>query len=559
MPPRLQRFPCRGTPGRTIHSARSSVWASALAGALFAAFAPFAAQAQPVAGLGDDAIPIQKGGVRLTLGALWDQWDRLLLPGGAQSPLLAGLATPSLGVSQIPALANAEQNIRALSGLSEYSLSFGELEARGGVRRATTTFRADVGLTRRVSLGVRVPYVEVRHDAQLALNRSGIGANVGSNLVGEARLIANGQVSFQLDAARTRLLSEIDACGTDGTGAVCEAILADPAAAMALAERSNTFRAAWNQVYGNGDDARGAPVIPTIGSDAHVAIGTTLAGLRTDFERYFTTTIPTTAPVGPSTIYGTAGLQTIATDSAFGVNADTLARTFRAGMGDVDIEARVLLFDTWGADQVARLASTRSGARVLASAGWRFGTASSAQTNSPFALATGEGVNALLLRVTADAVWRRRAWISATLRTTTPMSDQAVLRLPGIGDAGLFLSGSPQLVSRALGQRMEFEVAPRVNLGEKLGVSATWMLRSTASDRYTPDDGAEITTVSGSAQYGAIGITYSTLAAFVRGKSKWPLEVMFSHEVSLSASGAAIPSLVRDRLELRVYPGFPRR
>lgn len=513
-------------------------------------------QAQPVAGLGDDAIPIQPKGVRLTIGVLWDQWDRLRLANGGQSPLLSAMETPSLGVTQLPALGSTQAAIRTLAGLPEFELSLGALEARGSVRRSTTTFRADIGLTRRISLGVRVPYVEVVHDAQLVLNRTGIGANVGMT---PADKIPNAAVSFQIGAASERLLAEITACGVDGTGDTCEAILSNPAAAGALVLRAEAFRAAWNALYGNDAGLSGAPVVPVPGSDAHDAIASSLTALRTDFERYFTTNIPTTGVTGATTVYGTNGLQQLVQDSAFGVNADTLDRAFRAGMGDVDLEARVLLFDTWNADQVARLSSTRSGVRVLASAGWRFGTASSAQAEQAFALATGDGVNALLLRLTADAVWQRRAWMSATIRTTTPMSDRAVIRVPSLGQSALFLQSTPQSVDRALGQRLEFELAPRVNLGDKLGLSATWMLRSSASDVYTTRDGLELSTPSGSAQFGAVGVTYSTLAAFARGKSKWPLEVLFAHEFSLSASGADAPSLVRDRLELRVYPGFPRR
>jgi hypothetical protein len=90
-------------------------------------------------------------------------------------------------------------------------------------------------------------------------------------------------------------------------------------------------------------------------------------------------------------------------------------------------------------------------------------------------------------------------------------------------------------------------------------VSATWAHRTIGSDSYRTGDGTEFSTPSGSAQFGAIGVTYSTLAPFVRGKSKHAVEVLFAHEVALSSSGVIVPSLVRDRLELRIYPGFPRR
>lgn len=511
--------------------------------------------AQPVAGLGEDAIPLPARGLRVMIGAQWDQWDQRIMPDGARRPLLDGMATPSFGTTQLPALSTAERGIRDLLGASDFQLSLGALEARGGVRRSTSVLQADFGITRRLSLGVRIPYVEVVHDARLVLNRDGSGANVGAN----PQDVNNGVIFNQLAIARNQLLSAITACGTNGTGTLCDAILANPAAAAALAARTEAFRAAWGAVYGDGAGA-GAPVVPVQGSTSHAAIGEALAALREDFTQYFTTNIPTSGPRGALRVFGSNGLQEIVQDSAFGVLADTLDRAFRAGMGDVDVEARMLLFDTWRGNQAARLATTRSGFRILASAGWRFGTASSAQANEPFALALGDGVNAILLRATADAVWKQRAWVSATVRTTTPLQDNAIVRLPGAGLPELFFIGTPTAVSRTLGQRIDLEVAPRLNLGDKFGVSASWLLRSQAGDRYEPTaGGAAFDTPSGSVQYGAIGVTYSTLAAFTQGRSKFALEVLFAHEVALSASSIGVPSLVRDRLELRIYRGFPRR
>jgi hypothetical protein len=421
-------------------------------------------------------------------------------------------------------------------------------------------FRADFGITRRISVGLRVPYVEVVHDARLVLNRDGSGANVGANPArfGASALASNGSVFVQIGNARTQLLEAIASCTTGGSE-TCDAILANPAAAAALAARAEAFRASWREVYGDGTYP-GAPVVPVQTSDAHEAITEALGALRAEFERYFNTNIPQTGPLGPTRVYGSAGLQELAQDSAFGINADTLDRAFRAGMGDIDVEARVLVYDTWGGDQIARLSTTTSGFRVLASGGWRFGTASSAQVNQPFALATGDGVNALLLRVTADAVWKQRAWVSATLRSTTPLADNAVIRLPGAGLADFFFAGRPQATSRRLGQRFDLEIAPRLNIGDKFGVSALWMVRSIGADRYDPLTGGDsFQTPSGTVQFGSLGVTYSTLAAFTRGKSKLAIEVHLARDVALSASGVTVPSLARDRLELRVFPRFPRQ
>ena len=55
------------------------------------------------------------------------------------------------------------------------------------------------------------------------------------------------------------------------------------------------------------------------------------------------------------------------------------------------------------------------------------------------------------------------------------------------------------------------------------------------------------------------GVAYSTLSAFTRGKSRWPLEIVYSHGVTLAGSGGVVPATEFDRIELRIYTRFPRR
>jgi hypothetical protein len=56
-----------------------------------------------------------------------------------------------------------------------------------------------------------------------------------------------------------------------------------------------------------------------------------------------------------------------------------------------------------------------------------------------------------------------------------------------------------------------------------------------------------------------LGFSFSTLASYARGRSRFPAEVIYTHTAPLSGSGALTPAISTDRLELRVYTGFPRR
>ena len=57
----------------------------------------------------------------------------------------------------------------------------------------------------------------------------------------------------------------------------------------------------------------------------------------------------------------------------------------------------------------------------------------------------------------------------------------------------------------------------------------------------------------------AVGVTFSTLASYARGRSRFPAEVLYTHTSSLGGAGGVVPAVAADRLELRVYTGFPRR
>jgi hypothetical protein len=268
------------------------------------------AGAQAVAGLGEDAIPVPARAWRLSIGATWDQWDRRLLGDGRTGSLLEGLNSAAFGAAQLPVLAETETGIRALLGGSEFGLSLGPLEASGAVRRATSLLQADFGITDRVSLGVRVPYVEVVHDARLVLNRNGVDANVGANPARRSTgaAAANGNVHFTLAQARATLSSAITDCASGGSSEVCTVIAADPAAAAALLARAERFAASWLAVYGDGTTNLGAPVVPVAAGTEHVAIGGALAGLSDEFARYGFTTLQRAVPFGATFVYGTDGL-----------------------------------------------------------------------------------------------------------------------------------------------------------------------------------------------------------------------------------------------------------
>lgn len=534
---------------------------------------PFSAlSAQRVAGVGDDAIPLPKGGYRILVGGLWNDYDAVFTPGGsaANRRVLGSLATDNLGVSLLPQLAAAQSGIRALTGNTSFALSLGPLEAGGEVRQSIAPITLDYGVTRRLSMRVVVPYVESRDVSQLILNRSGTGANVGRNpaygTTGAAARAANGSLGTQIEAARAALAAEITRCAnTTATG--CDAIRANPAGAQALVARAQQTRASIVSVYGDATRA-GAPVVPITGSSVHTAVVSTIAALRSDFVAYGITSIAAGAQPAPATlVYGpAAGIGAIATDTAFKVGYAQLGNTRRAGIGDIDLTATYLLFDSFKADQVKRLLAPTRGVRSNVTVGWRFGTAGADRTEDAFDVPIGEGANALIVRSTTDVLFNRWAWMSGTVRMVKPMADQVAVTFPFRDEAATFASPvTSAIANRTLGSRVDVELAPRMSIGQYFGLSGSYLLRRWGGDSYVaagpPSPGATPTVdvASRTLSAAAFGVTFSTLSSYVRGRSRFPAEVIYTHTIPLAASGGEVPVMTSDRLELRVYTGFPRR
>jgi len=538
---------------------------------------PAVAVAQAVAGVGEDAIPVPKGSLRIGTGGLWndyrDAWSRDSRSGEyGKAPLLGALDTDRLGTGILATLGDAEVALRTLTGQSSFQLSMGPLEARGQVRQSIAPITLDYGVTRRLSVRLVVPYVESRDATQFILNRTGLGANVGANpaygTTGAAARAINGALVTQIATARTQLAAEITRCANaDATG--CDAIRADPAGAQALLSRAQDIRSALLTVYGDASRG-GAPVVPITGSALHTSIVGTMTQLGQDFTAFGVSALTATGPSPAALIYGPAGIANIASDTAFGVGYERLGDTRRAGIGDVDLTATWLVWDSFRADQVARLLAPRRGIRSTISAGWRFGTAGADRTEDAFDVPIDEGANALLLRSTTDLLLNPWAWMSATLRMVRPLEDQVVAIAPARDIAGTF-SGPVYVESatRSLGQRLDVELIPRISVGSFFGLAAGVIHRRWSDDAFsaapTSDDTPSTaqlitwTVPSRSLTSATVGVTFSTLASFARRRSRIPAEVIYTHQFPLSGSGGFVPAVSSDRLELRVYTGFPRR
>lgn len=522
--------------------------------------------AQAVTGAGADATPLPKGALRLRVMGIWDGYDKLFTSNGSRA-MFSGLATNALGVRQLPQLSAAEQAIRTLSGISTFALSLGPLEASGDARQSIAPISFDLGLTQKLSVGLVVPYVESRDNALLVLNRAGSGATVGQNPAysttgGSTARSLNGALLRQLAQSRSLLAAEIARCvPTTATG--CDAIRANPAGAQQLLQQALATQSAIVAVYG--DSVRGgSPVVPISNSATQAAINARIGTLRSALVGFGITSLTDgVLPAAAIVVNGPGAIARIATDSAYGLDYPTLGGTRRAGIGDIDLTASYLWLNTLGDRPAQWLAAKQFGVRSQVTAGWRFGTAGADRTDAAFDVPIGDGANALLARSTTDVVLNRFVWMSGTLRVVQPFSDHAVLRQPLLTDSTFFLPSVASRATRSLGRHLDVELAPRLMLGQFFGLSGGYQYRRADADRY--EFGATDSLPATSFDIGArtsqaymFGATFSTLSSYARGRSKWPVEVLYVHIAPITGSGDA-PAISTDRLELRVYTGFPRR
>lgn len=558
---------------------RPSPWRLALVAALVGAVCPLPASGQRIAGHGDDAIQLPKGSWRVRIGGRWDAASE-----GADDAVASGRRTlgtrfrrDSLGIDVFPTLAAAEASARRLSGLGDLSLSVGQLDARLTERVIRLPISLEIGLFRRLAVGVTVPYIESRALVDLQLNQLGTTGAFGPNPARTTNLSAAATantraLTTELQTARTALAQRLTECtGNAAANAACATVLAERATVEAILASSASIRDDLRALYGEAAGT-GAPVVPIAGSTIDRLIGARVRGLGKQYERYgIVTVLDSLGPSGSRFRYGTNGLRRLLGDSAFGISNDSLRPVRRYGIGDVDVTATVLLIDqvTKGNRQpLDRFGAPRRFAvRSALEGGWRFGTAAADRPSDPFDIPLGQGAAALLVRSTTDVLLDARTWASITARAVLPQGDAILGRLPIAAGDPFPLASRTAALSRTAGRTIELEVAPRYALTRTLGVSAVWTLRARARDQYALR-GEATGSAEGLAaladethfreQRVGIAIGYSTLAFFGQRRSKHAVEMLYEHSEPVQVSGR-LSAFATDRFEVRWYPGYPRR
>lgn len=524
--------------------------------------------AQRVLGPGDDAFVLPRGVLRVSASARWEGLPDRYDSDGFRIPLGAEFSRDNLGVADVSALASAGAPLRALANQPTLALSLGTVRASLDRSRVVTPIIAELGVTSRITAFVNVPYVRTRTDVAVDVNpRGSATANVGLNpaLTFTGARTRNAGVGSALRGAATTLEQLLAACKTDATGPLCGPVLADVPGANALIASARDVATRIEQSYGTAD-APGTPFIPIQGTALQKAIDDRLAALGTSFSTLLGATVAIGTPLAAQVPITVADLQGFVGSCEAGLCASALGTVQRSHLGDIELGTRVKLLDTFGGDERRRTTPSGLNARFTVGALVRLGTG---QVDSPEDLAdlgTGDGQTDIEGLVATDILAGQRFWLTVTGRYGVQLADRPRMRVPAYVGQGYIPAAQEGEVDRKLGDYYDLQATPHWVFGQYFAAFASWRYRAKAEDTYRGSviatDSAGTSTsfdasilgvaTDASEQHVGFGITYSTVAAFERGKSVLPYELSLVRTQTVSGRNA--PNLADAMVQFRVYP-----
>jgi hypothetical protein len=270
------------------------------------------------------AVPLGRGQVRIDFTPLWSSWDHRFDPNApGLVPIAADYTTDSLGVGALPFLQPYQNQIQAASGLATFSLNLGHPLVALNASVRTMPIGIELGLTRRLAIGVTVPIVRSRMDASFqvdtaAARRSNVGLNPGLN------------DSTALAAFRSQMTRALAALQTQATSGP-PALRAQAQAAIAALQPYLSVSA--------------SPFLPRNTTVAAESITTRLARADTAYAQLAAQYLPlgdtlpaisaTLALPDSSVTVGRDDLERLFSDAALPVAGDTFGTVVRTGLGDI--------------------------------------------------------------------------------------------------------------------------------------------------------------------------------------------------------------------------------
>ncbi|HEU4570492.1 MAG TPA: hypothetical protein VFS07_07970 [Gemmatimonadales bacterium] len=306
---------------------------------------------------------------------------------GALRPLRADW-NAMMGSAWLPALADAESRVRALTGDASYQISLGRSTVAGSTTLSEGRLGMALGLTGRITLFGAVPVVRRRAETRLASDSA--TANAGFNPADPAFGTSAGasqttQFFGQFDAALGTLAQKLANGDYDS----------DPATKTLAQQTLADGTALRGALYGLlQDPATAATFVPTDSSAAGQAIRGSVDALQTTLSASLGVSGFTTDPALAAARFGGSDYLRFVTSVNGPVRALYRGDESRGRLGDMELGATVTLLDRWR--------RRGPGYRVAATGLVRLPTAVLDRTDDFFDYPTGDAQLDVEGRIAAD-------------------------------------------------------------------------------------------------------------------------------------------------------------
>ncbi|HEY8831361.1 MAG TPA: hypothetical protein VIM21_02525 [Gemmatimonadaceae bacterium] len=531
---------------------------------------------QRVLGVGDDATVLPRGIFRFQTLGQWTTYNERYgmdtpgRPNGSLEPLGADFSLDTLGVRQFPNLASLQLGIQQLTGNSSWNATLGNSQLDLRDRVNTFPFLFEVGLSRRLTLSIQVPYVNTQSLTFFNVNTTGTEGNLGFNpALGSASAVnQNATLLAQFTADSTSLKNAIDNCAANPAASGCAQLNAPNtnAQAQALIASAQSFVRGVNSIYTN------SPFVPIAGTDAQLALEARVAAFKAayaSYAAYGVAPITSAGPFASQTRLTLRDAQSILSDSAFGIVADPLTSSSHSHFGDIDIGGKFLVYDSFGGVDSARMSPHGLNFRTSIGGIFRIPTAQVEVPNDFIDIGTGRGAKAVEGRWFGDLLVGPHYWQSFVVRYNKPFGDDQEMRITDLPDEVFPPLYRRQMVHRQLGAAFEFETTPRIVINDFFSISAQYAYRHKAQDHYTGTftipaaitgfgdlalDASTLDLETETSEHRAGGgVSFSNLYSFQQGQATVPFEVTYLHWQTVRGAGGNQPKFFTDQIQLRVY------
>lgn len=543
--------------------------------AFIAVFTP-PAIAQRVLGVGDDALVLPRGVLRLRTIGQWTAFNERYgmgtpgRPNGALEPLGVDFTLDTIGVRQFPNLASLQTGLQQLTGNPNWYATLGNTQVTLRDRVNAFPFVLEAGLSKRFSIGIQIPYVTTHTTTFFNVNTNGIAGNLGFNpaLANASAAAQNAAMLAQFTADSTSLKNALDNCQASPTAPGCPQLNAPStnANANSLIKNATAFARSVNSIFTT------SLFVPIVGTDAQLSLEARVAAFKTLYAQFAAFGVPaitTNGPFASQNRLTVSDAQRILSDSAFGIIANPLTSTGHSHFGDIDIGGKLSVYDSFGGNTASRLSPEGLNFRTAVSGTFRLPTGQIESPNNFVDLGTGRGAKAVEGRWFGDVLVGSHFWQSFVVRFNRPFPDEQELRIIDLPNLELAPAYRRQTVHRSLGRAFEFETTPRIVINDFFALSGQYVYRHKAQDHYTGTftipaaitgfsditldaSTLDLETETKEHRLGG-GIAFSNLYSFEQGKATVPFEVTYLHWQTVKGSGGNQPKFFTDQIQLRLY------